>query len=87
MHGSQAIKAALASAAGKPVICVLTGATEVASRLLTFDAQMDSAISISVPRQVHIPNFSAATVATIAEDLARVEKGCCFEEGLWEKLR
>jgi SpoVK/Ycf46/Vps4 family AAA+-type ATPase len=81
-----AVKSVLAATAGKPVVCVLCGKWDTASRLLQMDAQMDSGIVISLPRQVHIADYSPEKVATIAEDLARVEKDCSFEEGLWEKL-
>jgi hypothetical protein len=35
---------------------------------------------------VNIPDFSPVKLATIAEDIAREEKGCTFEDQLWEKL-
>ena len=81
-----AVKSVLTATAGKPVVCVLCGKWDTASRLLQMDSQMDSGIVISLPRQVHIADYSPEKVATIAEDLARVEKDCSFEDGLWEKL-
>ena len=83
---ASAVKNVLAATTGKPVVCVLTGKWDTASRLLQMDSQMDSGIVISLPRQVNIADYSPEKVATIAEELARVEKDCEFEEGLWEKL-
>ena len=81
-----AVKTALAATVAKPVVCVLAGKWDTAARILHMDAQMDSGIVISLPRQVNIADFPPEKVATIAEDLARVEKDCTFEDGLWEKL-
>jgi hypothetical protein len=66
------------------VVCV--GRSESASRLLTFDLQIDSEVTMSISREVHIPDFTPEKVAIMAEEYARAKHDCQFEDGLWTKL-
>eukprot|EP01052_Picozoa_sp_SAG31_P055350 SAG31_NODE_15235_length_764_cov_1.087218_2_plen_186_part_00 len=42
---------------------------------------------MGLPQEILIPDFSPEKIATIAEEFAYKEKGCTFENGLWDTLK